>query len=77
MNARVEEADLERAVADRPALAEELIEPLAGHHALAVGVDVQAATVAGDAPSSVMRKRTGLPSRAGPSTRCRSRALNR
>ena len=46
LGAGVEELDLERPVLDRPLLANELIEPLAGDGAYAIGVDVGAAVVA-------------------------------
>src|ERR1700678_3967957 len=43
----IEKLDREGAVHDRPALADELVEPVVGHHALAVGIDVGAVAFAG------------------------------
>src|ERR1700677_1378909 len=44
----IKKLDREGAVHDRPALADELVEPVVGHHALAVGIDVGAVAFAGD-----------------------------
>src|SRR5215468_9637148 len=42
LHAGIEELDLEGAIADRPALSDELVEALLRHHAVAGGVDVVA-----------------------------------
>ena len=47
LDAGIEEADLEGVVGDRAALADELVEPLSRHQALAFGVDISAVAVAG------------------------------
>ena len=42
----IKKLDCERAILDRPALADELVEPMFGHRAFAVGVDVGAVAFA-------------------------------
>ena len=42
LHARIEELDLERAVGDAPRLADQLMQPLLAHHALALLVDITA-----------------------------------
>ena len=47
LDAGIEKLDLERVVGDRAALPDQLVEPLSGHDALAVGIDIGAVAVAG------------------------------
>ena len=47
LDARIEEADLERAIGNRAILPDKLIEPLPVHHTLAIGIDIGAMAVAG------------------------------
>jgi len=46
LDARIEEADLERMIGDGTILPNKLVEPLPGHDALAVGIDIGAMAVA-------------------------------
>src|ERR1700677_2345728 len=47
LHIRIKKLDGEGAVHERPALSHELVEPVVGHHALAVGIDVGAVAFAG------------------------------
>jgi len=47
LDARIEEADLERMIGDGTILPNKLVEPLPHHDALAVGIDIGAMAVAG------------------------------
>lgn len=64
-------------VGNNAALPDELVEPLPGHGALAVGINIRAMAVPGRRAVYVTWKRMGPPFVAGPSTRCRSRAWKR
>ena len=64
-------------VDDRPGIANELIKALRRHDTVAVGINVDAMGGARGLAVDGHAKRTGLPSAAGPRTRCRSRAWKR
>jgi len=76
LHAGIEEPDLERVIGNRAALPDELIKPLPGDDAPAVGIDIRAVAGAGWRAVDRDAEWTGLPSGPGPRTRCRSRAWN-
>src|ERR687885_2485571 len=63
LNARIEELDLEVAVGDGTRLADQLIQPLLGHRAAALGVDVAAVRLARRSPVEPHAKAHGGASR--------------
>src|SRR5919202_329629 len=65
LHARIEELDLELAVEDGPRLADQLIQPLLGHRALARGVDVAAVRLARRSPVEPHPKADGGASHGG------------
>ena len=78
LDARVEEGDLEGALADGAGLADELVQPRVGEGAVALVVDVGAVGGARglpveDAPGTGWDRRASV----GAMTRCRSRAWKR
>jgi hypothetical protein len=76
-SAGVGEGDLEGALGDGAALAEELIHPLLGEGAVAVGVGVGPVRLAGWLSVDTDADQTAVPGAAGPMTRLRSRAWKR
>ena len=65
----IKKLDRKRVIHDRPALTDELVEAVVGHHAFAVGVDVGAVAFAGRGAVDRHAEAHGLPSALGPSTR--------
>jgi hypothetical protein len=62
VHAGIEELDLERVVVDLTTLPDQLIEPLPGHEALAIGIDMRPTTHAGEWSRALNWEPTALPS---------------
>src|SRR6185312_13501268 len=63
LDARGAEGDLDRPVGGRPPLADQLVEPLLGHHAVTLLVDVEAVGGTGWLSIDEHAERHGIPSR--------------